>query len=291
MRPRAGRSRRNGARFFNQQSSVRNLQFRMSFRDCVVWITGASSGIGEALVKPLVARGARVAISARRGDLLEERARAWRQSGADVRAFPLDVLDKEANRLVVQQVIDAFGGIDMAVLNAGNHVTPKARPFDAQQYVDNMSLNFFGMLYGIEAVLPGMLARGRGHIAGISSLAGVRPLPAAGAYGASKAAASHMLDAIRFDLAPRGILVTNVTPGFVRTPLTNRNKYRMPFLMEVDRAAEILADGLERGKREIHFPKPLSWTIKTLRVLPYPLYAWIIQRATGDRQRLAKSDS
>jgi NADP-dependent 3-hydroxy acid dehydrogenase YdfG len=260
----------------------------MSLRDAVVWITGASSGIGEALVKPLVSRGARVAISARRADLLEAQAQKWQAMRADVRAFPLDVTDKEANREVVRQITAAFGRIDLAVLNAGNHLTPRARPFDGQQYVDNMTLNFFGMIHGIDAVLPGMLARGRGHIAGISSLAGIRPLPTAGAYGASKAAASHMLDAIRFDLEPRGILITNVTPGFVRTPLTDRNKYRMPFLMEVDRAAEILADGLERGKREIHFPKPLSWTIKTLRVLPYPLYSWIIRKATGDRQRLAK---
>ena len=143
------------------------------------------------------------------------------------------------------------------------------------------------MLCGIEAVLPGMLARGRGHLAGVSSLAGLRALPAAGGYGASKAAASHMLDAIRFDLEPRGVLVTNITPGFVKTPLTDRNRYRMPFLMDVDRAAEIVVDGLERGKREIHFPKPLSWTVKTLRILPYPLYQWIIKRATGDRRTLA----
>jgi NADP-dependent 3-hydroxy acid dehydrogenase YdfG len=261
----------------------------MAFRDAVVWITGASSGIGEALVKPLVARGARVAISARRADLLDEQARRWQAQGADVRPFPLDVTDRDANRLVVQQITDAFGRIDLAVLNAGTHVTPKVRPFDGLQYVDNMTLNFFGMIHGIDAVLPGMIARGRGHIAGISSLAGIRALPTAGAYGASKAAASHMLDALRFDLEPRGILVTNVTPGFVRTPLTDRNKYRMPFLMEVDRAAEILADGLERGKPEIHFPKPLSWTIKTLRVLPYPIYSWIIRKATGDRQKLAKA--
>ena len=261
----------------------------MALRNAVVWVTGASSGIGEALVTPLVARGAKVAISARRADLLEAQAARWRQQGADVRAFPLDVTDRAGTRQVVEGVLQSFGQIDLAVLNAGNHLAPKTRPFDGQQYVDNMTLNFFGMIYGIEAVLPEMLARGHGHIAGISSLAGVRPLPTAGAYGASKAAASHMLDAIRFDLEPRGLLVTNVTPGFVRTPLTDRNKYRMPFLMEVDRAAEILADGLERGAREIHFPKPLSWTIKTLRVLPYPLYSWLIRKATGDRQKLAKS--
>jgi short-subunit dehydrogenase len=94
-----------------------------------------------------------------------------------------------------------------------------------------------------------------------------------------------MLDAIRFDLEPRGVLVTNITPGFVKTPLTDRNRYRMPFLMEVDRAADILVDGLERGKREIHFPKPFSWIVKTLRVLPYPIYARIIRTSTGDRQK------
>jgi len=261
----------------------------MSLTDQVVWITGASSGIGEALIAPLVARGARVAISARRVDMIAGHADRWRAKGADVRAFPLDVTDLGKTRAVVAEIEQAFGRIDLAILNAGSHVLGAKKPFDAQQFVDNMALNYFGMLYGIEAVLPGMLARGRGHIAGVSSLAGLRPLPSAGAYGASKAAASHMLDAIRFDLEPRGVLVTNITPGFVRTPLTDRNRYRMPFLMEVDRAAEIVVEGLERGKREIHFPKPLSWTVKTLRVLPYPLYHWIISRSTRDRQRLAKS--
>ena len=257
----------------------------MSLRDSVVWITGASSGIGEALVAPLVARGARVAISARRDDMIATQAEAWRARGADVRAFALDVTDWPQTRAVVADIEQAFGQIDLAVLNAGSHVLGSKKPFDAQQFAGNMTLNYFGMIYGIDAVLPGMLKRGRGHIAGVSSLAGLRPLPAAGAYGASKAAASHMLDAIRFDLEPLGVLVTNITPGFVRTPLTDRNRYRMPFLMDVDRAAEIVVDGLERGKREIHFPKPLSWTVKTLRVLPYPLYQWIIRRTAGDRRK------
>lgn len=255
----------------------------MSLRDAVVWVTGASSGIGEALVGPLVGRGARVAISARRGEALEAQATRWRATGADVRAYPLDVTDRGATQAVVTSIEQAFGRMDLAVLNAGTHVLGVTKPFDAQQFVDNMALNYFGMLYGIEAVLPGMLARGRGHIAGVSSLAGLRALPTAGGYGASKAAASHMLDAIRFDLEPLGLRVTNITPGFVRTPLTDRNRYRMPFLMDVGRAAEIVVDGLERQRREIHFPKPLSWTVKTLRILPYPLYQWIIRRATGDR--------
>jgi short-subunit dehydrogenase len=257
----------------------------VSLRQAVVWVTGASSGIGEALIAPLVKREARLALSARRADLLDRLARTWRERGADVRAFPLDVTDRGATHTVVSAIEAAYGRIDLAVLNAGAHVPGARTPFDAQQYIDNMTLNYFGMVHGIEAVVPGMLSRGRGHIAGVSSLAGLRPVPTAGGYGASKAAASHMLDAIRFDLEPRGVRVTNITPGFVRTPLTDRNRYRMPFLMEVDRAAEIIVSGLEGGRAEIHFPKPLSWTIKTLRVLPYPLYQWIIRKATGDRRR------
>ena len=187
-------------------------------------------------------------VSARRAEALEAQARSWRDKGADVRAFPLDVTDRAATQSVVAAIEQAFGRVDVAVLNAGTHVLGTKKPFDAQQFIDNMHLNYVGMLYGIEAVLPGMLARGRGHIAGVSSLAGLRALPTAGGYGASKAAASYMLDAIRFDLEPRGVLVTNITPGFVKTPLTDRNRYRMPFLMEVDRAADILVDGLERGQ-------------------------------------------
>lgn len=261
----------------------------MSLQDAVVWLTGASSGIGEALIAPLVARGARLAISARRADTLEALAAEWRTRGADVQAFPLDVTDRVQTAAVVKAIELAFGRIDLAILNAGTHIHAARKPFDAQQYLDNMRVNFTGMVYGIEAVLPGMLTRGRGHIAGMSSLAGLRPLPAAGAYGASKSAASLMLDAIRFDLAPRGITVTKITPGFVKTPLTDRNKFRMPFLMDVDRAAAIVVDGLERRRGEIHFPKPFSWLVKTLRILPYPIYQWIILRATRDRQRAAAS--
>src|SRR6478609_9592202 len=158
----------------------------MNFQGSRVWITGASSGIGEGLIAPLVERGARLAISARRGDALEAIAAGWRAKGADVRAFPLDVTDRAAVERTVAAIEQAFGGIDVAIL----------------------SVNYFGVVYGIGAVLPGMLARGRGYIAGVASIAGYRAVPAAGAYGASKAAVIHMLDSIRFELEPRGIRVS-----------------------------------------------------------------------------------
>jgi short-subunit dehydrogenase len=252
-----------------------------------VWITGASSGIGEAIIAPLVERGARVAISARRADRLAEIGAAWQARGKDVRAFPLDVLDPAAVRRTVTEIEQAFGGIDLAILNAGSHVPGAPRLFDGQQFADNMALNYLGVVYGIDAVLPGMLARGQGHIAGVASAAGFRAIPAAAAYGASKAAVIHMLDSIRFELEPRGIAVTVVNPGFVKTPLTERNPYPMPFLMPVDRAAEALVRGLEARRREVHFPRIFTLTLKFLRILPYPLYHWIIWRATKGR-RLAK---
>ena len=259
----------------------------MRFDGARVWITGASSGIGEALVAPLVARGARIAVSARRADLLEEIAARWRAGGADVQAFPLDVTDREAVRRTVGAIERAFGGIDVAILNAGSHLPGSGLRFDAQQYVDILTLNFLGAVYCLDAVLPDMLARGAGYIVGVASVAGYRGLPTAGAYGASKAALIHMLESIRFDLEPRGILVSVVNPGFIKTPLTDRNRFPMPMLMPVGPAVEALVRGLEAERREIHFPKPFTWMLKLLRVLPYPIYRWIVWRATRGR-RLAR---
>jgi short-subunit dehydrogenase len=245
-----------------------------------VWLTGASSGIGAALVPVLAARGARVAVSARRAELLEQLAEGWRTAGADILVVPLDVTDRAAVLDGAARIERAWGGIDLAIFNAGTHTPPSGTGFDTNQFVTVTTLNYFGALYGIEAVLPGMLARGRGHIAGIASLAGYRALPAAAAYGASKAALIFALESLRFELEPRGIGVTVVNPGFVRTPLTDRNRFSMPFLMEVDAAAAQIVGDLERGKRESHFPKVFSWSLKLLRVLPYPVYERIIRRAT-----------
>jgi len=256
----------------------------MQLKDARVWLTGASSGIGEALVGPLADRGARLAISARRADRLEAIAADARRRGADVRVYPVDVTDREAVKGAVAAIEADFGGIDLAILNAGGHSPAAPVPFDGRQAVHTMTVNYLGVVYGIEAVVPGMIGRKRGYIAGMASVAGYRALPAAGAYGASKAALIHLLNSIRFDLEPYGIHVTVINPGFIKTPLTDRNRFPMPFLMPVDKAAVRIVEGLERDRKEIHFPKPLSWTLKALRVLPYPLYERIIRHATRGRQ-------
>jgi short-subunit dehydrogenase len=253
-------------------------------KEARVWVTGATSGIGEALVKPLVARGARVAITARRADRLADIAASHARSDrTPVLAVSADVTDHDAVLAAARRIEDAWGGIDVAIFNAGGSAGT-GRTFAADEYTDTMALNYFSVVYGIDAVLPRMLARGRGHIAAVASLAGYRPTPVATSYGASKAAVIYLMDGLRFDLAPRGITLTVINPGFVRTALTARHTFPMPFLMDASAAADRIVRGIERNAREVHFPAPLSWTMKVMRILPYGLYAQIIKWAAPREQ-------
>jgi len=250
-----------------------------------VWLTGASSGIGAALVTRLVERGARVAITARRVDLLEAIARDHSKGGSSLLVVPADVTDPAAVAVAARRIEAEWGGIDLAIFNAGGSVAsiPQSAvrnpQFAAPDFVDTMALNYFSVVYGIDAVLPGMLARGSGHISAVASLAGYRASSVALPYSAAKAAVIHLIEGLRLSTGSRGIAFTIINPGFVRTPLTARNTFRMPFLVEANVAAERIVRGLERRKREIHFPAPLSWTVKFLRLLPGSFYARVISRA------------
>ncbi len=250
----------------------------MSLSGQRVWLTGASSGIGEALIAPLVQGGARVAISARRGEVLS--ALAARYPAGQLLSVPVDVTDRAAVRAAVHRIEQTWGGIDLAILNAGTHIPVNGAAIDADDFETLIRANYLSVIYGAEAVLPGMLARGRGHLAAVASVAGYRALPTAAAYGASKAAAILALDAIRFDVEPLGVDVTVINPGFVRTPLTDRNTFAMPGLIDADAAARIIIRGLARRKKEIHFPAAFSWTMKALRVLPYPVFERLVSWTT-----------
>ena len=257
----------------------------MSLDGARVWLTGASSGIGEALVAPLVRRGARVAVTARRTDLLGAIAAKHDAAGASVLVVPADVTDHAAVAAAAKQVESAWGGIDLAIFNAGGSVggpPPQARrsPFIASEHTATMTLNYFSVVYGVDAVLPGMLARGSGRIAAVASLGGYRPSMVALPYTASKAAVIHFIEGLRLQVASRGIAVTVVSPGFVRTPLTAHNAFKMAFLLEADDAAERIVRGLEQGKDEVVFPAPLAWTVKLLGMLPNGLYASVVKRLT-----------
>jgi short-subunit dehydrogenase len=251
----------------------------MNLGNARVWVTGASSGIGEALTAALGSAGARLALTARRRDRLDEMAGALRRAGGDVLVAPADVADRDAVLAAGRAIENAWGGIDLAVFNAGFGKRLRWAEFDARDFAAIFAVNLFGVMYGVEAVLPGMLRRGAGRIAAVGSLAGYRGAPTLAGYGSSKAALIHAMDSLRFDLAPHGIGVTLINPGYVRTPLTATNQYWMPALMDADRAAAIIVRGLERDRKEIHFPARFSLTLKVLRALPFPIYERIVTAA------------
>lgn len=251
---------------------------KVQLQQACVWLTGASSGIGEALAYELARRGAKVAITARRAEVLEAIAGAIREQGGSVLCYPGDVLNLSEMKRIASDIEADLGPIDVAIPNAGNHIFTVPEEFNSQEYMSLMQLNYGGMLHCIEAVLPAMLTRGRGVIAPMASLAGYRGLPRAAAYGASKSAMIHFLESIRFHLVRRGITICIVNPGFVKTPLTDKNDFRMPFLVDAPQAARIICDGIERGKREIAFPFPFNWVLKFARMLPDPLYEIVVNR-------------
>jgi NAD(P)-dependent dehydrogenase (short-subunit alcohol dehydrogenase family) len=243
----------------------------------VVWVTGASSGIGRALALALARRGDRVAASARSGDRLEQLA----AEASGIRAYPLDITDLEATREVVARIGEELGPIDVAVLNAGTHHPVKAEDFKAGELARLLEINVVGTANGLEVLMRDMLARGSGRIAVVSSVAGYRGLPTGAYYGASKAALINMTEALRFDLVGRGVTIQLIDPGFVATPLTDKNTFRMPFRIRPERAAERIVQGLASDRFEITFPKRFTWLMKLLRILPYRLYFPLVARATG----------
>jgi NAD(P)-dependent dehydrogenase (short-subunit alcohol dehydrogenase family) len=243
-----------------------------------VWITGASSGIGRALALHLAKDGAQVAVSARRREELESLAA---EVPGRIAAFPVDVADESAMKETARAIATALGPLDLAVFNAGTHAPVAVESFDPAPFRKLMAINYMGAVNGIAAVLPNFLARGAGHIAVVSSVAGYRGLPQAAAYGPSKAALINLCEALKPDLDRRGIKISLVNPGFVRTPLTDRNEFPMPFLIEADDAARRIAKGLKAGKFEITFPRRFTFMLKLGRMLPYALYFRLVSRVTG----------
>jgi short-subunit dehydrogenase len=238
----------------------------------VALITGASSGIGAALARELGRRGWAVGVVARRGDLLAQLVADLTTAGTRAHAVACDVADNEAVHEAVRQVEAALGPAELVVANAGISIPNHATKFKLAEAEQTIRVNVLGMMYLFDAVVPGMLERKRGHFVGVASVAGLRGLPTAAPYSASKAAMQNFLEASRVELAPYGIAVTTVNPGFVATDMTRKNQFRMPFLMQADDAAVVIADGLERRARVIEFPRPMSLLMRMARLVPAPLF-------------------
>lgn len=246
-----------------------------------VWITGAGSGLGRALALRYLAAGADVAGTSRRTETLSNVALAGIGRPGRFHVQPGDLTAPGCAETLVDAIEGTAGPIRLAVLNAGTHIPNTVDQFSAATVASLLESNVMSVAYCLEALLPRMLARRQGQIAINASLAGYRGLPRAAAYGASKAALINMAESLHIELEPHGIAVRLVNPGFVRTPLTDRNDFPMPFLMDVERAAERLYQALEYGRAfEIVFPRRFAYILKLLRLLPYALYLPLVRRIT-----------
>lgn len=239
-----------------------------------ILITGASTGIGYELAKQLSHYKCNLFLTARRKDLLDELALIIKNE-CNVMVFQSDVSDKDVTQKTYNRIIKEYAKIDIAILNAGIDQKTRITNFNAEDAEKTMGVNFFGLVNWIELLLPDFMKEKRGVIVGVTSLADSKGFPGSGYYCASKAAASHLLESIRIDLKKYNVKVITVKPGFVKTPMTDKNKFRMPFLIDVDKAAKIIIKGILNEKRVIEFPLRTSLSAKFLKYLPYRVFEFL----------------
>lgn len=240
--------------------------------DSSVVITGASSGIGAALARHLAGYGARIALVARRRERLEEVAGAVSRAGGEPLIVECDVADPASVADAAQVVEASFGPPTVAVLNAGIGGRIDIDRFDAELARRMIAINVNGVINWLEHVLPPMIERRSGIVVGVSSIAAYRGLPATSVYSASKAAVSKLLEGMRLESTQHGLQISIVEPGFVRSEMTAANRFKMPFILETDDAAERIADAVADGRGWIRFPWPLVLAMRLVRSLPQPLY-------------------
>ena len=242
-----------------------------------VWVIGASAGIGAAFAALLLERGARVAVSARSLPSLRSLVQKYQPERA--RAITLDVRDANQMKTASDALIETWGGYDLVVYCAGTYVPQRAWDFQLDTVRELFAVNVEGVYTCLSVVIPQLRKQGTGGIGIVGSVAGYSGLPKSLVYGPTKAALLNLCESLYLDLAPKGIGVYAINPGFVRTRLTDQNDFAMPALMEVGDAATAMVRGLERGDFDIHFPKRFSLLMKMLRLLPYRLFFAIAGRA------------
>ncbi len=246
-----------------------------SFAGKRVWVVGASTGIGAATANLLIERGAKVAVSARSTEALES------EFAGRATVLPLDVTDATATSRTAHRLCEAWDGIDLVLAVAGTYKAMRAWEVDLAEARRIVEVNLTGVLNLLAAVGPVLVQQGAGGFAIVASVAGYGGLPNSLAYGASKAACINLAQGLYLDLHARGIAVYLVSPGFVATPLTAKNEFKMPFLVSAEEAARQIVAGLERGDFEIHFPRAFSRMLKAINLLPHRLYFWCVRRFTG----------
>ena len=241
-----------------------------------VWLIGASSGIGLATAKALHDAGARVVVSARKAELLQ----AFVDAHPGSQAVVLDVSDAAAIAQAAKYV-HAQQGLDVVMYCAGYYQAMRATNYDLPDMLRHLDINYTGALRVLDAVLPTLVAQGKGHLSFISSVAGFRGLPQSLAYGPTKAALINLAETLYYDLSPHGVGVSLINPGFVETPLVAANDFAMPALITPEKAASEILKGWRKGQFHIHFPKRFTRMLLLLRLLPYRWYFALVRRSTG----------
>ncbi|MDQ2922339.1 MAG: SDR family NAD(P)-dependent oxidoreductase [Acidobacteriota bacterium] len=249
----------------------------------VVLITGASSGVGRGLAIALGAKGAKLGLVARRVETLDEVVGEVKSAGGEAVGLPADVQDASSIFAAAEQLRAVFGPIDVLIANAGIGPTRDAAKFSAEEVANVMNVNVIGASNSVAAVVPEMVARGQGQLVAISSLAAYRGLPRSAAYCASKAAVSSFFESLRLDLEPRGIDVTIIHPGFIKTPLTAGREAEMPFLMELDDAVNKIVRAIEKRRKQYSFPWQLATIVRAGMIMPIWMYDRI-SRANSFRE-------
>ena len=241
-----------------------------------IWVIGASSGIGQACAKALLTAGAKVAISGRRVEQLNALANNALIDQALV--LPLDVTNNLQMNQAHQMILEQWGGLDLLLFVSGMYVPMRADDFNIALAEQTIDTNLLGPMRAVAVVLPAMLQAHTGHLAIVGSVAGYSGLPKALAYGPSKAGIINFCETLYYDLLPQGVSVHMISPGFVATEATAQNDFEMPALITAEQAAQEILQGIRAGEFDIHFPKRFSGFLKLLRILPYPLYFWIMRR-------------
>ena len=239
-----------------------------------VWITGASSGIGKALAIKFAKEGWKVAISARREELLKNIAQ-----DNNIFDYSLDVTDEKKVGEVFKKILEGFKNIDLCIFSAGTYEPKLEKEISQEQIRKTMEVNFFGVVNCIKAVEEYFKNMKNGHISIVSSIAGYRGLPNSSGYGPSKAALSNLAESLYFDFKKHNVKVSLISPGFIKTPMTDKNKFRMPFIKSPEFAADKIYNGLVKSNTfEITFPKQLTIIFKFFRILPNRIYLFLIDK-------------
>jgi len=240
----------------------------------IIWITGASSGIGRALAIKFANEGWIVAASARRENLLQK----LNQENKNIHSFPLDVTNIDQCKSVFENIIEKFGNVEISIFGTGIHDPKSEKEFNLDKIRKIMEVNYFGTMNSINSVYDYYNNKKSGQISIISSVAGYRGLPAAGAYCASKSALTSFTESLHFEMRKKNVRVSLVSPGFIKTPMTDQNDFPMPMIKPPEFAAEQIYIGLVKKKGfEIHFPKAFTYFLKFLRILPNSIYFKLIE--------------